>query len=45
MRFCGMRRSLRRRFSAVLRGGQGSAGPFGIGAKAMEAAKRLEARP
>ena len=32
-----MTRSLRRRYSAVLRGGQGSAEPLGIGAKAMEA--------
>jgi len=40
-----MKRSLRRRYSAALRGGQGSAEPLEIGAKAMEAAKSLEARP
>ena len=40
-----MKRTLRRRYSAGLRGGQGSAEPFGIGAKAMEAAKSLEAQP
>jgi hypothetical protein len=40
-----VKRSLRRRYSACLRAGQGSAGPFEIGAKAMEAAKSLEAQP
>ena len=40
-----MTRSLRRRYLAVLRGGQGSAKPLEIGAKAMEAAKSLEAQP
>jgi hypothetical protein len=40
-----MKRSLRRRYSAVLRGGRGSAGPLEIGAKAMEAVKSLEAQP
>jgi hypothetical protein len=39
-----MTRSLRRRYSAVRVGGQGSAEPLEIGAKAMEAAKSLEAQ-
>src|SRR5215813_2504035 len=40
-----MTRSLRRRYSSVRLGGQGSAEPLEIGAKAMEAAKSLEAQP
>src|ERR1700744_4649046 len=40
-----MKRSLRRRYSAVRKGGQGSAEPLEIGAKAMEAVKCLEAQP
>lgn len=38
-----MTRSLRRRYSAAWLGGQGSAEPLEIGAKAMEAAESLEA--
>ena len=37
-----MMRSLRRRYSAAREGGQGSAEPLEIGAKAMEAVKILE---
>jgi hypothetical protein len=46
MRFRSMTRSLRRRYSAArFPGGKGSAEPLEIGAKAMEAAKSLEAQP
>jgi hypothetical protein len=40
-----MTRSLRRRYSAALAGGRGSAEPLEIGAKALEPAKSLEAQP
>ena len=43
MRSVSMTRSLRRRYSAVREGGQGSAEPLEIGAKAMEAVRSLEA--
>ncbi len=40
-----MKRSLRRRYSAVFRGGKGRAEPLEIGVKAMEAAKILKMQP
>jgi hypothetical protein len=40
-----VKRSLRRRYSACLWVGQGSAEPFEIGVKAMEAAEILEVQP
>jgi hypothetical protein len=40
-----MTRSLRRRYSSARLGGQGSAEPFEIRVKAMEAVQILEAQP